>query len=420
MPATVSTDDKPRRARKKAESRRWVREVQGIAALVVAGFGVVALATFDPRQVPAHQESLAGPVGLWLAWGLFQGFGYASLLFPILLGAWGASTFLRPSIVRGTLPLLGLAVLLVTATGLLSLAAPGDVVDHGGRRGLGADPRTARSARNGRGLAGAGGRAADGVAARHAGLVRGARSRPRRPAGAGAPPARVRTPRDAGRAGAGRRGAGAARARPGGAGAAARGRRALAPARWPPGEGPGLAGDLRLRQGRCRVVPASARRAPEGAAALGAEALPRGVAGQCRDPAPQTSRFRGRRPHRPGESGAHHHLLRVRAGARRQSQPGGQPRGRSRPGPEVGLRAHRGTHSRAGHHRRRGPERRGGDGVSARDLHVRGVRGVEGEAAAGPRQGRHGHPGGGGSHQHAAPARGGGHRAAASPSASTP
>ena len=66
MRGTVSTDDKPRRARKRAESRRWVREVQGIAALVVAGFGVVALATFDPRQVPAHQESLAGPVGLWL------------------------------------------------------------------------------------------------------------------------------------------------------------------------------------------------------------------------------------------------------------------------------------------------------------------------------------------------------------------
>jgi len=129
--------DTPRRARKKAESRRWVREVQGIAALVVAGFGVVALATFDPREAHGNQESLAGPVGLWLAWGLFRGFGYASFLFPVLLGAWGAGSFLRPSVVRGKLPMLGLAVLLVTATGLLSLGAPSDVVDHGGLVGGG-------------------------------------------------------------------------------------------------------------------------------------------------------------------------------------------------------------------------------------------------------------------------------------------
>jgi S-DNA-T family DNA segregation ATPase FtsK/SpoIIIE len=137
MPGTASTNDKPGRARRKAESRRWVREVQGIGALVVAGFGVVALAAFDPRVAPGNQESLAGPVGTWLAWVLFRGFGYASFLFPILLGAWGASAFARPSIVRGALPWLGLATLLVTATGLLSLAAPGDVVDHGGLIGWG-------------------------------------------------------------------------------------------------------------------------------------------------------------------------------------------------------------------------------------------------------------------------------------------
>ena len=136
MSATASTDAKTR-SRKKAEHRRWVREVQGIAALVVAGFGVVALATFDPLRTPAHQESLAGPVGLWLAWGLFQGLGYASVLLPILLGAWGASAFMRQSVVRGALPVLGLAVLLVAASGLLSLAAPGDIVDHGGLVGWG-------------------------------------------------------------------------------------------------------------------------------------------------------------------------------------------------------------------------------------------------------------------------------------------
>jgi S-DNA-T family DNA segregation ATPase FtsK/SpoIIIE len=135
MRATVSTDDKPRRARRKAESRRWVREVRGIAALAVAGFGLVALATFDPRQVPAYQDGLTGPVGLWLAWALFRGFGYASVLFPLLLGAWGVASFRHPSAMRGAVPLLGLAVLLVTATGLLSLAGSGGSVDPGGLAG---------------------------------------------------------------------------------------------------------------------------------------------------------------------------------------------------------------------------------------------------------------------------------------------
>jgi S-DNA-T family DNA segregation ATPase FtsK/SpoIIIE len=137
MPATVSADDKPRRARQKAESRRWVREVKGIAALALAGFGLVALATFDPQRVPAAQEGLTGPVGLWLAWVLFRAFGYASILFPILLGAWGISSFLRQSAVRGALPLFGLAVLLVTATGLLSLATPGEAMNQGGLVGQG-------------------------------------------------------------------------------------------------------------------------------------------------------------------------------------------------------------------------------------------------------------------------------------------
>ena len=137
MPASALPDDKPRRVRRKAASRRWVRELQGIAVLVVAGFGLVALAAFDPRVAPTYQEGLVGPVGLWLAWGLFRGFGYASYLLPILLAVWGASSFLRPSNVRGKLPIAGLALLLVTATGILSLAAPGTVPDHGGLVGRG-------------------------------------------------------------------------------------------------------------------------------------------------------------------------------------------------------------------------------------------------------------------------------------------
>jgi S-DNA-T family DNA segregation ATPase FtsK/SpoIIIE len=137
MPASGIPDERPRRTRAKPESRRWIREVQGIAALGVAGFGLVALAAFDPHVAPTYQEGLVGPVGLWLAWGLFRGFGYASFLFPVLLATWGAGSFLRPSRVRGHLPIVGLAVLLVTATGILSLAAPGSVPDHGGAVGWG-------------------------------------------------------------------------------------------------------------------------------------------------------------------------------------------------------------------------------------------------------------------------------------------
>jgi S-DNA-T family DNA segregation ATPase FtsK/SpoIIIE len=132
MPVTASADDKTRRPRKKAEPRRWVREAQGITALTAAGFAVVALAAFDPREAPTDQQGLVGPVGLWLAWALFRAFGYAGFLFPVLLGGWGAGSFLRPSAVRGRLPLLGLAILLVTATGLLSLASTANAVDCGG------------------------------------------------------------------------------------------------------------------------------------------------------------------------------------------------------------------------------------------------------------------------------------------------
>src|SRR5262245_2406880 len=103
MPITAA-DDKPRRARKKSEPRRWVREAKGISALVVAEFAMVALITFDAQQQPADQHGLVGPVGAWLAWALFRGFGYASVLFPLLLGGWGAAAFLKASAVRGRLP----------------------------------------------------------------------------------------------------------------------------------------------------------------------------------------------------------------------------------------------------------------------------------------------------------------------------
>ena len=227
MPAIVSADDKPRRARRKAESRRWVREVKGIAALVLAGFGVVALATFDPERVPAVQEGLAGPVGLWLAWALFHAFGYASVLLPVLLGAWGVSSFLRP--VRG--PRRAAPPRPRRAAGH-GHRPPGAGDTRRGReprrpRGLGARVRAARRAGVGGGLARAAGRAARGHAARHAGVLRGGGSSAGRPSGAGAPAAGGRAGGAAGHPGGDSRGAGAARARNAGARASARGRRAL-------------------------------------------------------------------------------------------------------------------------------------------------------------------------------------------------
>jgi S-DNA-T family DNA segregation ATPase FtsK/SpoIIIE len=116
-----STESKPRRRRKRG-SDRWVSELKGIVALLAAGFGLVALATFDPTLTPAEQHGLTGPVGVWLGWATFQSFGYAGFLLPILLGAWGASAFLRPIVVRGWVPLAGLGALLIAAAGLLSQA----------------------------------------------------------------------------------------------------------------------------------------------------------------------------------------------------------------------------------------------------------------------------------------------------------
>ena len=116
-----STEGKPRRRRKRG-SDRWLSEVKGIAALLAAGFGLIALATFDPTLTPAEQQGLTGPVGVWLGWATFQSFGYAGFLLPFLLGAWGASAFLRPIVVRGWVPLAGLGTLLIAAAGLLTQA----------------------------------------------------------------------------------------------------------------------------------------------------------------------------------------------------------------------------------------------------------------------------------------------------------
>jgi S-DNA-T family DNA segregation ATPase FtsK/SpoIIIE len=147
MPASVSADVRSelrapevsppprRRARKKAAPRRWVREVQGIVAMTAGVFVLVALAVFDPAVAPGEQSSMVGPVGIWLAWACFRAFGYAAFLFPLAVGVWGVSAFVRPLAARGWTPIAGLLLLLLAATGLLQQATDAFAaarVTHGG------------------------------------------------------------------------------------------------------------------------------------------------------------------------------------------------------------------------------------------------------------------------------------------------
>ncbi len=114
-----------RRVRKKPtrEPGRWVREAKGILALALAGFSFVALYAFEPRLHPLDQSSPVGPVGAWLGWTSFWAFGYAGYLFPLLLALYGVSAFVRPRIATGWPALVGLAVLLVSVTGILARAS---------------------------------------------------------------------------------------------------------------------------------------------------------------------------------------------------------------------------------------------------------------------------------------------------------
>jgi S-DNA-T family DNA segregation ATPase FtsK/SpoIIIE len=132
------TAERMRGARKKKEAHRWVREARAIGGSVIAAFALVALATYRAHAVGGYGPS--GPIGHWLAWALFQAFGYAAFLFPLLLSLLAASTFVRPLAPRGWAPVVGLAIVLVSTTALLtqsSPALPGDEILAGGVIGLG-------------------------------------------------------------------------------------------------------------------------------------------------------------------------------------------------------------------------------------------------------------------------------------------
>jgi len=137
MATIVSMNDRPRRARKKKEARRWLREAKAIGVLAVAGFTLVALATFDPALAPGEQHGPVGVVGVWLGWLLFGAFGHAGFLFPLLLGVIAMSVFVRPMVTRGWPPFAGLGIIVLSATGLLAetSAALESTTAHGGAVG---------------------------------------------------------------------------------------------------------------------------------------------------------------------------------------------------------------------------------------------------------------------------------------------
>jgi DNA segregation ATPase FtsK/SpoIIIE, S-DNA-T family len=119
---SVSKSDGPARASRKAkrEQGRWVREVKGILALALSGFGFVALYAYDPTLHLFDQTSPVGPVGVWLGWVFFWAFGYAGYLFPLLLAGYGASAFIRSRMVTGWPAAVGLGLLLISVTGILT------------------------------------------------------------------------------------------------------------------------------------------------------------------------------------------------------------------------------------------------------------------------------------------------------------
>ncbi|HEV8642047.1 MAG TPA: DNA translocase FtsK [Methylomirabilota bacterium] len=123
-------------ARRRKEPRRWLREAEGIGLVAVAIFVLMALATFEPALAPAPQHGPVGPVGTRLGWFLFAAFGYAGFLLPLLLAVIGLSVFVRPLTARGWPPVIGLVLLMLSATGLLAEASnalsAADRVQQGG------------------------------------------------------------------------------------------------------------------------------------------------------------------------------------------------------------------------------------------------------------------------------------------------
>ena len=103
--------------RKKRESRRWLREAQAILILVLAGFGAVAVWNYTRGADP---QGPVGHLGAWLGGALFVAFGYGGFLLPLVVAVVGVNAFIRPIAARGVTPFAGVAVLLLSAAGILT------------------------------------------------------------------------------------------------------------------------------------------------------------------------------------------------------------------------------------------------------------------------------------------------------------
>ncbi|HVQ74898.1 MAG TPA: DNA translocase FtsK [Candidatus Binatia bacterium] len=119
-PAPAADPAGRRPGRKVGPEGRWLREVKGILAIALAGFGLMALWSFDPRLHALDQTSPVGPVGAWLGWASFRAFGYAGYLLPMLLALYGIGAFVRTRLARGWPAVAGLGLLLLSATGALA------------------------------------------------------------------------------------------------------------------------------------------------------------------------------------------------------------------------------------------------------------------------------------------------------------
>ena len=122
LATTSQGTERPRRSttRRRREPRRWLREVEAIVLFAAAGFTAVALFNHASGADP---HGVVGTIGDWLGWSLFGAFGYAGFLFPIVVAVIAVNLFLRPLTMRGWAPFVGLAIILVSATGLLALTA---------------------------------------------------------------------------------------------------------------------------------------------------------------------------------------------------------------------------------------------------------------------------------------------------------
>src|SRR4030095_12151052 len=122
VPLSAPKGEGPARVSRKVkrEQGRWVREVKGILALALSGFGFVALYAYDPTLHLFDQTSPVGPVGVWLGWAFFWAFGYAGYLFPLLLAGYGASAFIRSRMVTGWPAVARLGLLLLSVPGILT------------------------------------------------------------------------------------------------------------------------------------------------------------------------------------------------------------------------------------------------------------------------------------------------------------